>query len=618
MSSKNLRSVERIVLVALFVVGTLTTAIPAGSAPALARPSGATPDLIERAVAGGEISRARGLLYLAYALADPERLPSAYRGTQPWRATLAVLELQRALPKLRNATIKAKIESVLDVAQSGPGEPGLGTCFISTAPMPDTYESEHFYIEYNALTLGGGLTIEDYAASLEGAWTTEVDSFGWAAPPVYTPNPPPGGKYHVRIDDLTPLIYGFVSNGGTHAGEVGDNPNTPWDEGDADASCMVLNRDFSLFPGTPQQAMDATTAHEFNHSIQFGYGGLSGANTPDDVFVEGGATWMEDEVYDAANDNYNYLWPTFEDDMGEYEDSPYPYWITFRGLTERYGTGIAGGGEDVMQDFWEITSRNEGSNLQAMQMALAEQGTNLQDAYHAYSIAVKFNRRCGGGYFYPYCFEEGPEYVVAAGATEPHGDIASPGGSFSSSIVDNYALNWVTLPPSGTYSVALTNDSSGGQLRGTIACDTGHGISLFPLAVPAGPGATTSYTGFDPSGCSAVVLAITNQAQTAPDPASSEAREYSVTTAAVAAPARCPNQQRTAGRHIVGTAGDDVLIGTDGNDVICGLGGSDRLYGRGGKDVLDTKDGVRGNDFADGGPDKDKCIFDRGDTAINC
>jgi hypothetical protein len=34
--------------------------------------------------------------------------------------------------------------------------------------------------------------------------------------------------------------------------------------------------------------------------------------------------------------------------------------------------------------------------------------------------------------------------------------------------------------------------------------------------------------------------------------------------------------------------------------------------------VLDTKDGVRGNDFADGGPDKDKCIFDRGDTAINC
>ena len=74
---------------------------------------------------------------------------------------------------------------------------------------------------------------------------------------------------------------------------------------------MVLNRDYSGFPSTPQASLDSTTAHEFNHSIQFGYGALAGANVPDDVFVEGGATWMEDEVHDAADDNYNYLWPGF-------------------------------------------------------------------------------------------------------------------------------------------------------------------------------------------------------------------------------------------------------------------------------------------------------------------
>ncbi|HZG49173.1 MAG TPA: hypothetical protein VEY90_06595 [Thermoleophilaceae bacterium] len=114
---------------------------------------------------------------------------------------------------------------------------------------------------------------------------------------------------------------------------------------------MVLNRDYGGFPSVPQAALDATTAHELNHSIQYGYGALHGSNLPDDVFAEGGATWMEDEVHDAADDNHSYLWPTFSESMGDYDGSPYPYWITFRGLTERYGTGSAFGGEQVMQDF---------------------------------------------------------------------------------------------------------------------------------------------------------------------------------------------------------------------------------------------------------------------------
>jgi hypothetical protein len=70
---------------------------------------------------------------------------------------------------------------------------------------------------------------------------------------------------------------------------------------------MVLNRDYSAFPGTPLAALQATAAHEFNHSLQFGYGAITGANSPDDSFVEGGASWMEDEVFDSSNDNYNYL-----------------------------------------------------------------------------------------------------------------------------------------------------------------------------------------------------------------------------------------------------------------------------------------------------------------------
>jgi hypothetical protein len=290
---------------------------------------------------------------------------------------------------------------------------------------------------------------------------------------------------------------------------------------------MVLNRDYSAFPGTPQTALDATTGHEFNHSIQFGIGALTGLNAPDDAFTEGGASWMEDEVFDSANDNYNYLWPTFTMCMGEYTDSPYPYWITWRGLTERYGTGIASGGEQVMQDFWEGTSKNTGDNLSAMNAALVNKGTTLADAYHAYAIAAKFNKTCGGSYVYPYCFEEAAGYLSTGGPNAVHGSIAAVGGSYSGSVQDNYALNWIGLPTSGgPYTVTLQNTSAGGQLRGSVVCDTGSALNVTALPTVIGAGASTSLGSFNPSGCSSVVAVITNQSQTAANPTSCADRSY--------------------------------------------------------------------------------------------
>jgi hypothetical protein len=521
----------RLLLVAGLFAGLLSSS-PAGAAPRFRRPP--TPTLIDRAVDQGRLSRARGNLLLAYALAAPARLPRAFRSDAPWHGTVAALRVQRALRTMSPGPARRRIAALVSPRgrSLGPGDPGLGACLSSAAPMTDTYQSPHFYIEYNAATLGGGLTIQDYAASLEGAWVTQVDRFAWAGPPVYGPNPPPNRKYHVRIDELSPLLYGFVSNTGTHAGPVGDNPNTPWNEGDAEASCMVLNRDFSSFPGGARAAMNATTAHEFNHSIQYGYGALSGANLPDDIYIEGGATWMEDEVYDGANDNYNYLWPVFEDDMGQYDDSPYPYWITFRGLTERFGTGIPGAGENVMQRFWEQTSRNAASNLVAMDKSLSARGTSLGSAYHAYAIAAKFNKKCGGDYVLPYCFEEGPQYVQAAGSTSAHGTISGTGGSHSGEVPDNLSLNWVALPKQGAYSVTLRNTSAGGRLKGTIACDTGTRLRLVPFPSVVAAGGSSRIAGFRSGDCIKAVAVITNNGRTAANPTESVARSYTLSTSA--------------------------------------------------------------------------------------
>jgi hypothetical protein len=515
-------------VVAAFVAGAL---LGAGAPLAAAAPDRMdttaerrlpTPQLIERARARGEIGRFEADLYLAIALADHQRLPDAFVSDAPWRGTLPLLHLRERIAAMPPGAQRDRLKGTL--AAAGP------PIKCSNSSGSSNTISAHFTVDHPT-SVGGGLTVSDYVSSLETAWTTEVDAFGWAAPPFHSSA---GDRYHVVVDNLSPGLYGFVTNSGSYAGLIANNPNTAWDDGDAYATCMVLNDNYSGFPSSPQNSLDSTTAHEFNHSIQFGYGAITGSNTPDSSFIEGGATWMEDEVFDGANDNYNYLWPAFSDDMGEFGASPYPYWITFRGMTERFGTGAPGAGEQVMQDFWEDVSKQANLGLNAMNHALQNKGSTLANAYHDYAIAVRFSKSCAGSYTLPHCFEEGSGYVAAKGPpplTGNGGTISSVGGTFSGSVADNYALNWVVLPASAsTYGVVLNNTSGGGQLRGTIACDTGNALVLTAMPAVVGSGGSTSIAGFSPSGCSNAVLVITNQAQTAADPTSSAARSYSVQT----------------------------------------------------------------------------------------
>jgi hypothetical protein len=485
-SSRSLALVAAVVTLGLVIA-------PSGSAGGAEDPSRpSTPRLLNRAVADGSVSRTQADRYLLYALGGDDRLPPAFRSSAPWRGTVPLLQLHRRIGSMEAGPERSALERELQVQ-------GISNCGGETGG-PNTLDTTHFHLEYT--TVGGGLTINHYGTSLETTWSTEVTSFGWAAPPLS------GSRYPVVVSNLSPGLYGFVTTTGT----AGNNPNTPWNEGDARFSCMALNRDYSGFPGTSQQAMDATTAHEFNHSLQFGYGALNGM-VPDIDFVEGGATWMEDEVFDSSNDNYNYLWPNFADGMNSYNASPYPYWVTFRGLTERFGANTAGGGEQVMEDFWELVSQNTANNSFALDTALANKGTNLPDAFHAYAVAAKFLRACGGGYVFPYCFEEGPAYAAAAGATVAHRTISSIGGSANGTF-EALALNWVNIPANaGSYDLTLRNTGAGGQLRGSAVCDMGSSLVISPFPAVVGSGGQTDLS-FSSAGCTKAVAVLTNQAST--------------------------------------------------------------------------------------------------------
>ncbi|HVE91715.1 MAG TPA: hypothetical protein VNE62_05385 [Actinomycetota bacterium] len=507
----------RLALIVLLLAAVVPASASAQRLPVAPAQVLTTPQLIERAVESGTVDRYTADLYLAYAIAAPTKLPPAFMSAAPWKGTLPLLELRERVDAMPAGVQRSTLDDLVGDLSPSADLCGIFGPFVTTHAV----ESAHFRVEYVPGTIGGGLTVEAYLQSLEGAWSSQVDEFGWAAPPLT------GQKYLVRLDPTFGAagLYGYVAA----TEDVGDNPNTTWNEGDAYASCMGLSSDYTRFPGTPQQALDATTAHEFNHSIQFGYGALIGSGRPDAAFSEGGATWMEDEVYDGADDNYNYLWPSFSDSMGAYGQSPYPYWITFRGLTERFGTSTPGGGEQVMQDFWEETSKGSSHNLTAMQKAMQNKGLSLGAAFHDYAIAVRFNRTCGGGYALPHCFEEAAGYVDAAA---PPGAPLSAGlnGAIDNTVKDDYAIAWVRLPEGASYTMTLANRDSAGLLRGSVVCDTGTSMRMTSLPSVLGPGAQAAVS-VDSGGCESIFAVITNEHQTAANPSSSSGRQFRLTTA---------------------------------------------------------------------------------------
>lgn len=484
-------------------------------------PPGSTPALIEAAVAHGTIDRAAADRYLATALYRPSRLPATFRSTVPWRGTLPLLALQQ-----RAQAADTTVARLAGVAARA----GRDACGGYGSTLPRKRVTRHFLIRFDPAAFGGRITIRAYARTLERSWATEISSFRWPAPPFGTGS---GGQYHVRIEDLGSGLYGFVTTNGATAGPVGNNPHTAWPDHDAYSSCMVLNADYRGFPSPPLRSLQSTAAHEFNHSIQFGEGALTGTGRPDLVFTEGATTMMEDEVFDRANDNYYYLWPSLSPSMGAYPQDfgVYSYWVVFRGMVERFGTGVAGGGEDVLQKFWELTSREIAGNLAAMELALQAEGTTLADSFHDAAIAIRFSVKCGGGYVYPHCLQEGAGYVKTAGSVRNSGAITIIGHSLSRSVRDDYAASFIGLPSTGSpYDITLSNDDTGGELRGSVVCDTGVTLLVSPLSQVAGAGQTATLNAFDPAPCSRVVLVITNQAQNGANPTSSAARAFTVST----------------------------------------------------------------------------------------
>jgi hypothetical protein len=69
---------------------------------------------------------------------------------------------------------------------------------------------------------------------------------------------------------------------------------------------------------------------------------------------------------------------------------------------------------------------------------------------------------------------------------------------------------------------------------------------------------------------------------------------------------------------VIAGGGSDTVNGGSGKDRLIAGAGADTLNGNGGNDFLDVRDGVHGNDHANGGPGADTCRRDIRDHVTSC
>ncbi len=285
--------------------------------------------------------------------------------------------------------------------------------------------------------------VEDFAAYFEESYAFEVTGRGFSAPPGDAAesndanNRNPDGKYDVFIYQMT--NYGYTN------AEL--YPNT------TSYGYIGVDNDYFGFPpnqdpdGDVKGAMKITAAHTFFHAIQFAY------DTGEEVWwMETTGTYMEDEVYPATNDVYNYSGHLFEysDTYGlETVDGTHEYanFIFAKRLSEDFGDG-------VIRAIWEEMKTTDG--LTAIDNVLASNGSSLVEEFNRFTIA---------NFFLEEMYDDGVEYRAAIAGSTTFGGVwreyeyneATNGTPFTIDIsnvnynawMNTWAADYITLEMSG-------------------------------------------------------------------------------------------------------------------------------------------------------------------------
>ncbi|MBD0317910.1 MAG: hypothetical protein ICV71_05245, partial [Thermoleophilia bacterium] len=286
------------------VAGASLVALAAAGAGA-AQPAQGAGDGLGRALAEGRLTHAEFALERALALYRPERArrlfgeivsPDPREGTPIFRDLAARVSAlppsQRPLARRILARPTARRDAIHGYTAPARRACGPHFCFWWVTKGVDAPR----LADRNRNRIPDW--VEMTRAVFARVWRTEVERLGYRRPlsDLLARDHGPNGKLDVYIADVgADGLYGYCTS---------DDPRRRWRR--AVSAFCVVDDDFAAgqFEGTAtgRRALEVTAAHEFFHAVQYAYDWLE-----DLWFMEGTATWIEDEVFDDVNDNRQYL-----------------------------------------------------------------------------------------------------------------------------------------------------------------------------------------------------------------------------------------------------------------------------------------------------------------------
>ena len=222
--------------------------------------------------------------------------------------------------------------------------------------------------------------IDKTVRTMNTVWRKEIGSFGYKKPRSDSiSGSHHGGNPNGRID----IFIANIGNRGLYGYCTTDDPRINGNTHRQNSAYCVFDNDFRRAEfgagAFGLAALKVTAAHEFFHAIQFAYDTFE-----DQAFMEGTATWMEDEVFTGVNDNVQYLQsgspmdpvnnasqgPWIPLDAG-HPSVQYGTWIWYRFLSENHGRGI-------VKQIWARAVGKANYGFKAIADILVVRGTSLQ------------------------------------------------------------------------------------------------------------------------------------------------------------------------------------------------------------------------------------------------
>ena len=450
------------------------------------------PDALSDALEAGALSRAEYALQRArsiFALGAVRDEFGAVKRADPLSATLLLRDLALRLPALEGEGRALAVDILERPTQGGSSDTTLEYSVEEATPI----ETPNFRIHY--VTSTSDQSTPAYAAEvallMEEVWAKQVTAFGWVRPKADGTRGGGDDKFDVYLGNVgADMIYGYCST------DLGQTTTSQY-------SYCVLDNGFSEFPD-PANAAKVTAAHEFNHALHFTYD-----VTDDFWFLEATATWMEDEVYDDINDNYQYLrssslglpqipadsWVEFTDPVAG--GFSYGQFIWMKYLSETTGDA------SLIRRMWEATAQPGVYSVAAMQSVLGG-STAFANSFAGFATA---NTKPAAFY------EEGADYEarVAPVRTKAHGVTPAVPVTGSLSNVDHLTSRYISFKPgSGVaagepLTIAVDVGTSPMQ-KATVVSFAGTAVDTEEIALTDGEGQVTVPFGSQ----SEVVLVLTN------------------------------------------------------------------------------------------------------------